>query len=99
MSNFEFTHVPTAEELFERVRTNKAAVSKHPWKDWGISKDEWVAYLQDRIRRDINAPKAGHAAPDFSVEQLDAGGKRTGETVNLSSFFGEPIALLFGSYT
>ncbi|SVC95424.1 uncharacterized protein METZ01_LOCUS348278 [marine metagenome] len=49
--------VPTAEELFERVKNNKANVSKHPWKDWNISKEEWVGYVQGRIRQDIWCPK------------------------------------------
>ena len=91
--------VPTAEELFEKVKNNKAKVSRHPWKDWNISKEEWVEYLQERIRRDLGAPKKGEIAPDFSAERLDGDGKRTGEMFNLSSLFGNPIALLFGSYT
>ena len=93
------SQIPTAEELFERVRNNKANVSKHPWEDWNISKEEWVHYLQERIRRDISAPKEGQLAPDFVAERLDAKGKRTGEMVALSAFFGKSIALLFGSYT
>ena len=99
MSDTVFNQVPTAEELFERVKNNKANVSKHPWKDWGISKEEWVEYLQDRIRKDLSAPKEGDDTPDFSVERLSTDGKRTGETIYLSSLFGKPIALLFGSYT
>ena len=91
--------LPTAAELFERIKNNKANVSKHPWKDWGISKGEWAKYLQDRIRKDIAAPKEGDAAPDFAVERLSPDGKRTGETINLSAFFDKPVALLFGSYT
>ena len=99
MSKFEFKHVPSAEELFEKLRNNKAAVSHHPWKDWGITREEWVEYLQDRIRRDISAPKTNDLAPDFTAEKLDKSGERTGQMFNLSSFFGRPIALIFGSYT
>ena len=99
MSEVVDKRIPTAEELFERVKNNKANVSKHPWKDWNISKEEWVKYLQGRIRQDLDAPKEGDIAPDFSVEKLAADGKRMGEGINLSSFFGRPIALLFGSYT
>jgi len=99
MSELFDKRVPTAEELFERVRNNKANVSKHPWKDWNISKKEWVEYVQDRIRKDIAAPKKNDIAPDFGVERLDVNGKRTGEIVNLLSLTGKPIALLFGSYT
>ena len=99
MSELFDKRVPTAEELFDRVKNNQANVSKHPWKDWNISKEEWVEYVQGRIRRDIGAPKTGDIAPDFGVEKLDADGKRSGEIFNLSSLFGKPIALLFGSYT
>ncbi|MEE3000227.1 MAG: hypothetical protein VX693_09900 [Pseudomonadota bacterium] len=99
MSKNREAHVPTAEELFERVRNNKANVSKHPWKDWDISKEEWVEYLQERIRQDLGAPKQGETAPDFTVERLDAHGKRTGEMLSLSNFSGRPVALVFGSYT
>ena len=99
MSELFDGRVPTANELFERVKNNKANVSKHPWKDWNISKEEWVEYVQERIRRDIGAPKKGDNAPDFRVEKLNADGKRSGEMFNLSSLFGKPVALLFGSYT
>ncbi len=92
-------YIPTADELFARVKNNKANVSKHPWKDWNISKEEWVEYLQERIRQDLGAPKVGQSAPDFTVERLDTKGKRTGEMFALSAVFGKPIALLFGSYT
>ena len=59
----------------------------------------WVEYLQDRIRKDIEAPKEGNDAPDFSVERLSTDGKRTGEIINLSTLFGKPLGLVFGSYT
>ena len=91
--------IPTAEELFERVKNNKANVSKTPWKVWNISKKEWVHYLQERIRQDLSAPKEGQPALDFTSERLDAKGKRTGKMVNLFSLFDKPVALLFGSYT
>jgi len=94
-----FDHIPTAEELFERIKNNTANVSKHPWKDWNISKEEWVKYVQERVKQDLDAPVKGQIAPDFSVERLDSSGKRTGHMTKLSSLFGKPIALLFGSYT
>ena len=99
MSEVMEKNIPTAEELFERVRSNTANVSLKPWEDWGISKEEWVKYVQDRIRRDQGTPREGTPAPDFTVERLDPKGQRTGEMFTLSSLFGKPIALLFGSYT
>lgn len=91
--------IPTAEELFEQVKNNKANVTKTPWKVWNISKEEWVHYLQERIRQDLSAPKEGQPAPDFTVERLGTNGKRTGKMINLFSLSGKPVALLFGSYT
>ena len=44
-------------------------------------------------------PKVGDVAPDFTAEVLDAGRKRTGEFVTLSSARGRSVALAFGSYT
>ena len=96
MSELLDKRVPTADELFERVKNNKANVSKHPWKDWNISKEEWVEYIQGRIRQDIGAPNKGEIAPDFSVEKLDRDGKRTGEMFNLSSLFGVLSCVLSG---
>ena len=70
-----FDHIPTAEELFARIKNNTANVSKHPWKDWNISKGEWVKYVQERVKQDLDAPIKGQLAPDFSVERLDSSGK------------------------
>ena len=98
MSEVMEKNIPTAEELFERVRSNPAVPSQ-PWEGWGISKEEWVKYVQDRIRRDQGTPREGTLAPNFTVERLDSKGQRTGEMFTLSSLFGKPIALLFGSYT
>ena len=98
MSETREMRIPTAEELFERLKNNKA-LPNYPWKDWDISKEEWVEYAQERIGQDIDAPKEGEFAPDFNVERLEVNGKRTGEIIKLSSFFGKPVALLFGSYT
>ena len=91
-------NIPTAEEIFERLRSNPAVPSQ-PWEGWGISKEEWVKYVQDRIRRDQGTPREGTPAPEFTVARLDPKGQRTGEMFTLSSIFGKPIALLFGSYT
>lgn len=44
---------------------------------------------------DVNAPRAGDLAPDFTLHDIE--GK---DSVTLSSFRGKkPVALVFGSYT
>ena len=98
MSEVMEKNIPTAEEIFQRLRSNPAVPSQ-PWEGWGISKEEFVKYAQDRIRRDQGTPREGTPAPDFTVERLDPKGQRTGEMFTLSSKFGKPVALLFGSYT
>ena len=52
--------------------------------------------------QDLFTPKvhAGDAAPDFVLPTLDAAHRTTGQTVQLSTHFGQqPVALIFGSYT
>jgi cytochrome oxidase Cu insertion factor (SCO1/SenC/PrrC family) len=46
-------------------------------------------------RREEGAPKAGDRAPEFELPVLDG----NGETVRLSDLRGQPVALIFGSYT
>ena len=48
-----------------------------------------------QLELDANAPKAGDAAPDFELQ--DVQGKNS---VRLSDFHGQkPVALIFGSFT
>jgi peroxiredoxin len=44
-------------------------------------------------------PKVGSMAPDFVADVLDRQRKRTGETVRLSDLRGQPVGIVFGSYT
>ena len=69
------------------------------WGDGGISKAEFDAHMHAKQARQVHAPLVGQPAPDFAIERLDTRGKQTGEAFRLSSVFGKPIALVFGSYT
>ncbi len=82
---------------FEAIVVN----STQEWLDTrGLTRDQLRKFIEKRVIRDReNTPKVGEAAPDFNVEKLDAKGARTGEMVRLSSYFGTPIGLIFGSYT
>lgn len=69
-------------------------------KTRGKTRDELRLFIEKRVINDREkAPKISEDAPDFEVEKLDSRGKRTGETMRLSSSFGTPIGLIFGSYT
>ncbi len=82
---------------FEAIVVN----AKQEWLDTrGMTRDELRALIEGRVIRDKEiSPKVGDDAPDFEVERLDERGKRTGKMMQLSSQFGTPIGLIFGSYT
>lgn len=82
---------------FEAIVVN----ATQEWLDTrGMTRDQLRAFIEKRVIRDReNAPKVGEAAPDFEIERLDERGGRTGEMLRLSSHFGSPIGLVFGSYT
>ena len=84
-------------EKFENVVNN----ASQEWLDTrGKTREELRKFIEARVVRDRDkSPKVGDRAPDFELERLDAQGKRTGKTTRLSSHFGKPIGLVFGSYT
>ena len=84
-------------DKFENIVVN----AKQKWLDTrGMTRDELRSFIEKRVLRDQqHSPKVGDDAPDFVLEQLDKKGNRTDQTTRLSSHFGTPIALIFGSYT
>ena len=84
-------------EKFEAIVVN----ATKEWLDTrGLTRDQLRSFIEARVIRDRDkSPKVGDDAPDFELERLDARGKRTGEMARLSSYFGSPIGLVFGSYT
>ncbi|MGY8999164.1 MAG: hypothetical protein ACKVIK_04525 [Rhodospirillales bacterium] len=66
----------------------------------GMTRDQLRSFIEKRVIRDRKkAPKVGDDAPDFELEKLDNHDKRTNETLRLSESLGNPISLIFGSYT
>ena len=84
-------------EKFETLVVNAA----DEWLETrGMTRDQLRAFIGKRVIRDQeHSPKVGDDAPDLELERLNANGGRSGETVRLSSYFGKPIGLIFGSYT
>jgi len=84
-------------EKFENVVKN----ASQEWLDTrGKTREQLRTFIEARIVRDqTKSPKVGDPAPDFELEVLDPKGNRTGEMTKLSSHFGKPIGLVFGSYT
>jgi len=69
------------------------------WEAVGFSRTQFEDRWGDRLARDKLSPAVGSRAPDFQLEVLSSDGKRTGTLLRLSSLFGKPIGLVFGSYT
>ena len=69
------------------------------WEDSGFTRAQFEDRWRARLERDRFSPKTGSPAPDFILEVLTSEGKRSGELFQLSSLFGRPIGLVFGSYT
>lgn len=65
----------------------------------GMTEAEFDAMMAEEKGREPRVPQVGAEAPDFKLERLAPGRKRTGEYVSLSSLRGRPVALCFGSYT
>ena len=84
-------------EKFEKIVVN----ATEEWLETrGKTRDQLRSFIEKRVIRDREkSPKVGDHAPDFELEKLDDHGKRTGEMMRLSSNFGTPIGLIFGSYT
>ena len=84
-------------EKFESIVVN----ATQQWLDTrGMTREQLRLFIEARVVRDRQkSPKVGDDAPDFELERLDARGQRTGKMARLSSYFGSPIGLVFGSYT
>jgi hypothetical protein len=64
-----------------------------------MTADEFDALQATYQARAQGMPMPGEIAPDFTVDVMDTGQKRTGESKSLSDFRGKPVGLIFGSYT
>ena len=83
----------------ERPKMDLDKITPEQWKKTGTTREkleESFAKMQEREKR---APAVGDPAPDFALKRLSESGKPTGEDVRLSDLKGQPVALVFGSYT
>ena len=74
-------------------------LTANEWREIGFSRAEFEGRWKARLERDKGSPAIGSDAPDFELEVLSKAGKQTGTFLKLSSFYGRPIGLVFGSYT
>ncbi len=64
-----------------------------------LSKEQFDQIRASMTEREARVPAVGSPAPDFELQRLDEKGALTGDILRLSSLLGQPVALVFGSYT
>jgi hypothetical protein len=64
-----------------------------------ITEEQFDALQAEQRARQARVPQPGVLAPDFDLEVITRQRKPTGERVRLSALRGQPVGLVFGSYT
>ncbi len=91
---------PTSPVTHAQQAALNAAARRKVWLEISdITEEQFDAHMATEKAREAIVPRAGVEAPDFVADVLDRERKRTGERVRLSDLRGQPVALVFGSYT
>jgi hypothetical protein len=64
-----------------------------------ITEAQFDALRAGQEARQVRVPPPGTIAPDFELDLVTRDRKPTGEKVRLSALRGQPVGLVFGSYT
>jgi hypothetical protein len=95
----ETTHL----SIEQRTMQGAAMTPEERKKMWlaisHISEAQFDALQAEQKARQVRVPQPGTTAPDFELDGVTRDRKRTGEQVRLSAMCGQPIGLIFGSYT
>ena len=74
-------------------------VKPEQWEKMGITKEQFLVRREKARLREEAAPKVGEQAPDFNLKRMSPEGGLTERRIRLSDLRGQPVALVFGSYT
>jgi hypothetical protein len=86
-------------EIPAKVRQRIETISDDELAFRGWTREGMRERFLSRLEADRRSPQVGELAPEFSLERLSASGRRTGEQMTLSSLRGQPVGLIFGSFT
>jgi len=64
-----------------------------------ISEAQFNALQVEQKARQVKVPQPGAIAPDFALDIVTRQRKPTSERVRLSALRGQPVGVVFGSYT
>ncbi len=92
--------IPTSPVTLEQYAAMEMAEKRRVWIEISdITEAEFDAHIATQKAREAIVPKVGSRAPDFVADVLDRDRKRTGEQVRLADLRGQPVGIVFGSYT
>ena len=89
--------------LEQRAMQGAAMTPEDRKKMWlsisDISEAQFDALQAEQKARQVRVPQPGTTAPDFELDRVTSTRTPTGEKVRLSALRGQPVGLVFGSYT
>ena len=89
--------------LEERAMQGAAMTPEERKRMWlsisDITEAQFDALRAEQEARQVGVPQPGTIAPDFELDLVTPERKPTGERVRLSALRGQPVGLIFGSYT
>ena len=89
--------------LDERAMQGAAMTPEERKRLWlsisDITEAQFDALRAAQEARQVGVPQPGAIAPDFELDVATRDRKPTGERVRLSALRGQPVGLVFGSYT
>src|SRR5215472_2183436 len=89
--------------LEQRAMQGAAMTPEDRKKMWlsisDISEARFDALQAEQKARQVRVPQPGTIAPDFGLDLVTRERKPTGERIRLSALRGQPVGLIFGSYT
>ncbi len=92
--------IPTSPVTLEQYGAMDRADRRKVWLEISdITEAEFESHIAAEMAREADVPKVGSEAPDFVADVLDRNRNRTGEQVRLSDLRGQPVGIVFGSYT
>ena len=93
-------NIPTSPVTLDQYAAMDMTERRKVWLEISdITEAEFEAHMATQQAREGDVPKVGGLAPDFVADVLDRARQRTGEQVRLADLRGQPVALVFGSYT
>ena len=89
--------------LEQRAMQDAAMTPEERKKMWlsisDISEAQFDALQAEQRARQVRVPQPGTIAPDFVLDLVTRDRRPTGEKIRLSALCGQPVGLVFGSYT